>query len=55
MGCRALLQGIFPTQSLNSHLTALALADGFFTTSTAWEAQVGLNGAQAVKNPPAMT
>ena len=32
-------------------LTTLALADGFSTTSTTWEAQIGLNGVQAVKNP----
>ena len=33
------LQGIFPTQGLNPHLWSLtALAGGFFTTSTTWEA-----------------
>ena len=36
----ALLQGIFPAQRLNMHhLCLLAWADGFFTTSTTWEAQ----------------
>ena len=34
VSCHALLQGIFPTQGLNPHLTSLALAGGFFTTST---------------------
>ena len=39
VGCRAFLQGIFPTQGSNSSLlTTLALAGGFFTTSTTWEA-----------------
>ena len=39
VGCHALLQGIFPTQGLNSHLLCLpALAGGFFTNSTIWEA-----------------
>ena len=38
VGCCALLQGIFPTQGLNSHLsTSSALASGFFTTSAIWE------------------
>ena len=37
-GCQALLQGIFPTRGSNPHLLSLALAGGFFTTSTAWEA-----------------
>ena len=32
-------------------LTSPAFADVFFTTSTTWEAQIGLNGVQAVKNP----
>ena len=40
VGCHALLQGIFPTQGSNPHLfMPLALAGGFFTTSTIWEAQ----------------
>ena len=40
MGCQGLLQGIFPNQGLNAHLLHLpALAGGFFTTSTIWEAQ----------------
>ena len=37
--CRAILQGIFPTQGSNLHFLSLsALASGFFTTSTIWEA-----------------
>ena len=39
MGCRALLQGIFPTQGSNPHLLNLpTLAREFFITSTTWEA-----------------
>ena len=39
VGCRALLQEIFLIQRLNPHLLRLpALAGGFFTTSTTWEA-----------------
>ena len=39
VGCHALLQGIFPTQGLNPpSLVSPALAGGFFTTSTNWEA-----------------
>ena len=39
VGCPALLQGIFPTQESNPPPFGLpALAGGFFTTSTAWEA-----------------
>ena len=39
VGCHALLQGIFPIQGSNPHLLNLpALAGGFFTTSTTWEA-----------------
>ena len=34
VACHALLQGIFPTQGLNSRLVSPALAGGFFTTST---------------------
>ena len=37
MGCRAFLQGIFRTQGLNPHLTSLALAGRFFTTSATWQ------------------
>ena len=37
VGCCALLQGIFLTQGMNLHLSP-ALAGGFFTTSTTWEA-----------------
>ena len=37
VGCRALLQGIFPTQELNP-----ALAGRFFTTSTTWEVYYGI-------------
>ena len=41
VGCFALLQGIFPMQGLNPHLSASpALAGRFFTTSTTWEAKV---------------
>ena len=40
VGCHALLQGIFPTQGSNPHLSPLpAVAGGFFTTSATWEAQ----------------
>ena len=39
MGCHALLWGIFLIQGLNRHLLDLpALASGFFTTNTTWEA-----------------
>ena len=41
MGCRALLQGIVPSQGPNPHLlrlTSPALAGGFFTMSATWEA-----------------
>ena len=38
VSCRALLQGIFPTQGLNPCLMSPALTGGFFTTSTTWEA-----------------
>ena len=39
VGCCALLQGIFPTRGSNLCLLRLpALAGGFFTTSTTWEA-----------------
>ena len=38
VGCHILLQGIFPTQGLNPGLMSPALAAGFFTTSTTWEA-----------------
>ena len=35
VGCLFFLQGIFPTQELNSHLfMSLAWAGGFFTTGT---------------------
>ena len=37
-GCQALLQGIIPTQGLNSSLLSPALAGRFFTTGTTWEA-----------------
>jgi len=41
VGCHALLHGVFPTQGSNlSLLTSAALAGGFFTTSTTWEACV---------------
>ena len=38
VGCHALLQGIFLTQGSNPSLMSPALAGGFFTTSTTWEA-----------------
>ena len=39
VGCSALLQGMFPTQGSNLHLFHLpALAGGFFTANTTWEA-----------------
>ena len=43
VGCRALLQGIFPTQGSNpgiepTFLTSPELAVGFFVTSATWEA-----------------
>ena len=38
MDCHALLQGIFPSQGWNPHLTSLALVDRLFTTSATWEA-----------------
>ena len=39
MSCRVLLWGIFLTQGPNLRLMSPALAGGFFTASTAWEAQ----------------
>ena len=38
MGCHALLQGIFPAQGSNPHLSRLALAGRLFTTSAPGEA-----------------
>ena len=38
VGCHALDQGIVPIQGLNSRLISPAMAGGFFTTSTNWEA-----------------
>ena len=38
--CYALLQGIFLTQGSNLSLMSPALADGFFTISTTWEAPI---------------
>ena len=38
VGCRVLLQWIFPTQGSNSCLLSPALAGWFFTTSATWEA-----------------
>ena len=46
MGCCALLQGIFPTQRSNSHLTFPALTGGFFTTSATWEGPVAFHSVQ---------
>ena len=39
VGCRGLLQGIFPPQDRTCSLTSPALAGGFFTTSFTWEAR----------------
>ena len=39
VGCHALLQGIFPTESTSP--VSPALAGGFFTTSATWEALSG--------------
>ena len=40
VGCHFLLQGIFPTQGIEpASLMSPALAGGFFTNSTIWEAQ----------------
>ena len=38
VGCHALVQGIVPIQGLNSRLISPAMAGGFFTTSTNWDA-----------------
>ena len=40
VGCHALLQGIFPTQEWNPCHKSAALAGGFFTTNTSWEAHI---------------
>ena len=40
VGYHALLQGIYLTQGLNPRLMSPAVAGGFFTTSTIWEAQL---------------
>ena len=40
VGCHALLQGIFPTQGLNSHLMSPALTGMFFTFNATWEALI---------------
>ena len=39
VGCRALLQGIFPTQGLNlvAYVSCTGSWSGFFTTSATWE------------------
>ena len=52
VGCCALFQGIFPTQGSNPCLLGLfALAGGFFTTSTTWEApQLTVAGGQTALN-----
>ena len=39
VGCHFLLQWIFPTQGANPCLMSPALAGGFFTSSSTWEAQ----------------
>ena len=41
--CHCLLQGIFPTQGSNLHLTSPTLAGGFFTTNATWEAPLQNN------------
>ena len=64
VGCYVLLQGILPTQRSKPCLMSLALAGGFFTTSTTWEPPSPRSnkyvylgvwetslGAQLVKNP----
>ena len=54
VGCQALLQGIFPTQGIESpSLTSPALAGGFFTTSTTGEVQNNQHTSkkQKQKNP----
>ena len=38
VGCRALLQGVFPTQAWNLCFMTPALAGGIFTSSATWEA-----------------
>ena len=43
VGSHLLLQGIFPTQGSNTSLKSPALARGLFTTSTTWEASLGLS------------
>ena len=40
MSCQFLFHGIFLTQESNPCLTSSALAGGFFTTSTTWEALI---------------
>ena len=43
VGCHALLQGIFQTQRTEPASSASpALAGRFFTTTTTWEAQIGI-------------
>ena len=45
VGCHALFKGIFPTQGMNpTSLTSPALAGRFFTTCSAWEAQIHSDG-----------
>ena len=47
VGCHALLQGIFPTQGLNSSLLqSPALRGRIFITSDTWEAQTVLSSIQ---------
>ena len=43
VNCHSLLQRIFPTQGSKPSLLSTALAGGFFTTSTTWEAQYTKN------------
>ena len=46
VGCCALLQGIFPTQGLNSSLLCLQDWQVFFTTSVTWEAHKYMGSVQ---------
>ena len=45
VGCSILLQGIFPTQGLNSHLLSLPeLVGRIFNTSTTWDSPYAIYG-----------
>ena len=47
MGCHFLLQGIFPTQSLNPSLASPAWAGWFFTTVPPWKP--AMNSSDSIK------